>query len=744
MPDLLNGAKRISRMSFAEVSHRLREKGRTELEREGLYRPPQLPAGQSFKSCLAQRAGSFYRGTQLSVRDFAERNFPQWIDAAVREGNQLGRHRVELLNMGQVKLGRPINWHRDPYSGKGWERLFWAEYCPEHDFWGRDSKVIHELNRHQHLPRLAKAFLLTGDERYAAETVAQLLSWIEQNPTGIGINWQSSLEIAIRSISWMWTLFFLHTSEALTESAAQTIGASLFAQLDHIQRHTSLYSSPNTPLSGEAAALFIAGIVFDKEKWHELGSNILTTEAEKQILADGVYAENSSYYHCYALDFYLQAWILARQNGRSLPGAVTAKLREMINVLMHLTRPDGTLPLFGDDDGGRALALCQRTYCSFNDALCVGSILFRKGSFKKLSGGFAEEALWYFGETAWDDFRSIVERTPRDLLLYCPKSGHLAQRTGWASTDSHLVFDFGGLGMLTGGHSHADSLSVSLFSRGKDLLVDPGTFVYNGAPDWRRHFRSTAAHNTVTVDGQDQAAMAGTFRWSSGLEWRGSRRTGLPVDYAEGEHHGYEPLGITHRRAVVQVPGEYWILLDELRGAGSHNFDFHFHFGPEVAIDSLECGPDSVAAWSSNSGLYLASFYSAPMSAGLIDNSLSRGYGHKQPIRSLRASVQHPAPVWAATFLMPSDDRPELRRVVVASGEAVACARTSGAVEDLIVLPCGRSEVSVAGFRMAGEFFWIRRVDRKIQSAVAIGSRRFQFGERNLLEDALCAPSAAF
>ena len=309
-----------------------------------------------------------------------QRNFPQWVEASVREADQLCRHRVELLNMGLVRLGYPINWHRDPYSGKGWERIFWAEYRPEQDFWGRDSKVIHELNRHQHLPRLAKAYRLSGDERYAAEAVAQMLSWVEQNPTGIGINWQSSLEIAIRSISWLWTLFFLRMSEALTEAAAQIIGESLFAQLDHIQRHTSLYSSPNTHLIGEAAALFIAGTVFEKEKWRELGRDILTAEAEKQITTDGMYAENSSYYHCYALDFYLQAWILARQNGDVLPGAVTTKLCEMINVLMHLTRPDGTLPLFGDDDGGRALALSQRTYRSFNDALSAGSILFRRAA----------------------------------------------------------------------------------------------------------------------------------------------------------------------------------------------------------------------------------------------------------------------------------------------------------------------------------------------------------------------------
>jgi len=81
---------------------------------------------------------------------------------------------------------------------------------------GRDPKIIHELNRHQHLPRLAKAYLLTGDERYSSEAVAQLNIWIDQNPPGRGINWQSSLEIGIRAISWLWTIFPLLASRRST------------------------------------------------------------------------------------------------------------------------------------------------------------------------------------------------------------------------------------------------------------------------------------------------------------------------------------------------------------------------------------------------------------------------------------------------------------------------------------------------------------------------------------------------
>ncbi len=164
-------------------------------------------------------------------------------------------------------MGREIDWHRDPVTGQIWEQRFWADYRPLHDSEGRDSKIIHELNRHQHLPRLAKAYLLTGDERYAGEAVAQLNSWIDQNPPGRGINWQSSLEIGNPGdLLVVDDLPRFSLRRSFDEASAQRIGDSLFAQLEHVHRYTSVFTSPNTHLIGEAAALYIAGLVFRDRK----------------------------------------------------------------------------------------------------------------------------------------------------------------------------------------------------------------------------------------------------------------------------------------------------------------------------------------------------------------------------------------------------------------------------------------------------------------------------------------------
>ncbi len=359
---------RLRKMPTGEIGYRLRERVRLEAERlrGGLL----VAAKETEESCLPFFQQAFATRFYLpqdseSLRSFVWKEFPDWREQAVREAGTLCDHRLELLGYGEVDLGAEINWHRDPVTGAVWPRRFWADYDPVNDVSCGDAKTIHELNRHQHLPRLAKAYFLTGEERYAQEAIAQIESWIEQNPEGLGINWQSSLEIAIRVLSWPWTIFFLLPSPAFTQGFALRIKRSLLAQLRHVYAYPSVYSSPNTHLIGEAAALFMAGLLFDgldeANEWRIFGAGVLIQEAERQILDDGMHCELSTCYHCYAADFYLQSLILARRNRCDLPPAVGGKVADMLECIVHLTRPDGSLPQLGDDDGGRAWRSAGRT-----------------------------------------------------------------------------------------------------------------------------------------------------------------------------------------------------------------------------------------------------------------------------------------------------------------------------------------------------------------------------------------------
>lgn len=746
-------------MEPRELAHRLREKGISELERLGVGLDEwEAPEGRSFKAYLSGApAQRFYVRNPEHLRKWVQENFPQWIDRALDQVEKLCRHEVEILGYGPVALGAEIDWHRDPVTGRVWERHFWTAYRPEHDMAGRDSKIIHELNRHQHLPCLAKAYLLTGDERYAAEAVAQLESWIEQNPPGLGINWQSSLEIGIRAISWLWTIFLILPSRSLDDASAERIGRSLFSQLEHVNRYTSRYSSPNTHLIGEAAALFIGGLLFRDLKrpaaWLEQGAALLAEEAETQILEDGVHGELSSCYHCYTLDFYLQALALAERNQFPFPERVRRKICEMLRFLMHTTRPDGSLPGLGDDDGGRALALQQKNYRSFNDALCVGAALFQRMDFKHVAGAYFEEALWLLGEEASQVYCLLGSEPPDRTQAFFSWSGYLVQRSGWGPLDSHLIFDCGGLGMLGGGHAHADALSVVLFSRGRELLVDPGTFVYNGAPDWRNYFRSTPAHNTVTIDGRDQAERGGTFRWNTKISCRAAIEPAPPpIEYAEAEHDGYGrlPQGVTHRRRLLHIPAEYWIVLDDFRGPGNHTYDFYYHLAPDVEVSSLERENAQLLLRSEQAGLLLCLHASRPLETEIIRGRtepiaawVSSGYGEKKPGATLRAAMAGQAPAAAMTFLSLAAKDPAPRRLMVNDQDVIACCYEHNEFEDLAICSTGESEIVVADLRFQGEFIWLRMQGGVLKQLVAVRTRMLNRGGKDLLEGALCAESVA-
>src|SRR5262249_3751283 len=147
-----------------------------------------------------------------------------------------------------------------------------------------------------------------------------------------------------------------------------------------------------------------------------------------------------------------------------------------------------------------------------------------------------------------------------------PEAGYTLHR----SPPLEVLTDHGPLGMTPAcGHGHADALAVLVRYAGAELLVDPGTYAYNGGAMWRRYFRGTRAHNTVTVDGADQAIQEGAFLWSAPFA------RPLVESFPGGllmRHDGYRRLGVRHWRAVVVRDGQL-LVWDLLEGEGQHDFE---------------------------------------------------------------------------------------------------------------------------------------------------------------------------
>jgi uncharacterized heparinase superfamily protein len=505
----------------------------------------------------------------------------------------------------------PIDWSLDPVSGFRAPLRHWSKLHPVDPLGGGDPKVVWELNRHAHLVTLGQAYWLTDDNRFAAGFVDQVSAWIDANPVGMGINWASSLEVAFRSIAWLWALGLCVDSREVTPDFFARLLKSLIEHGRHIERYLSYYFSPNTHLTGEALGLFYLGLALPElsrsEGWRNLGLRILLDQAAKQMRADGVYFEQSSYYHRYTTDIYTHLFALTRADDNLIHCETEAMLRRklegMLDHLMWVTRPDGSSPLFGDDDGGRLIKLALRAANDFRDTLAVGAAILKRGDWKYVAGAAPAEMLWMIGPEGVEDYDRLEAETPREISRGFRSSGYFVMRDGWRRDSSFVLIDCGPHGAEIGcGHAHSDALSIEFASGGVTWLVDPGTFVYAADPKTRDEFRSTAAHNTVTVDDQPQSVPSNPFSWRTTAKCR--LREFVEHNgtiYFQGSHDGYERLQdpVTHTRSAlylkadpgVDLPGRL-IVRDQFTAKKRHRYAIRFHFTPNCEVTVAKGGGD--------------------------------------------------------------------------------------------------------------------------------------------------------
>src|SRR5262249_23410300 len=151
---------------------------------------------------------------------------------------------------------------------------------------------------------------------------------------------------------------------ALTPALYSEMLGWLAAHAAHVEKYLSHYFSPNTHITGEALGLFYAGTLFPDlpraERWREEGMRILLEQLPRQVHADGVYFEQSTCYQRYTIDIYLHFLILAGRNRIPLPESVAGRVRGMLDYLLAVCRPDGSMPQIGDADGGRLLPFMHR------------------------------------------------------------------------------------------------------------------------------------------------------------------------------------------------------------------------------------------------------------------------------------------------------------------------------------------------------------------------------------------------
>jgi hypothetical protein len=578
--------------------------------------------------------------------------------------------RFDLLGYRGLSFGDPPDWHLEPIASRRAPPGHWSRLDPLDPNLVGDSKVIWEFNRHQWMVLLGQAYQFAGNERFAERFAEYVRSWLHANPRGMGINWASSLEVALRLISWCWALFLFRRSEALSPELFVEMLEGISAHASHVERHLSYYFSPNTHLTGEALGLFYAGVVFPElrpaERWRALGTQILVEESERQVLPDGVYFEQSTCYQRYTAEIYLHFLILAARNGMPVPTAVGERVQRLLDFLMAIRRPNGSIPQIGDADGGWLLPLAPRASDDFRGVFSTAAAFFGRSDYAWAASGFAPDTLWLLGAAGLRAFEALRPAPPSmaPSRLFAD-GGYAVMRSAWESDAHQLIFDVGPLGCpISGGHGHADLLSIQCSVFGEPYLVDPGTYCYTVDRDWRDFFRGTAAHSTVAVDGVGQATPAGPFAWAARPRLRLRRWVSTETfDLADADHDGYRclPDPVGHRRRILFVKPRYWVVVDDLEGKAEHRVELRFQFVPM----RVTLGPElwARALGSRGHGLLLRAFATAPLKAEVLEGELtpiqgwvSPDYGRRRPAPVLTYSAVARLPLRIVTLLLPVEE----------------------------------------------------------------------------------------
>lgn len=494
----------------------------------------------------------------------------------------------------QIDIFKPINWHLDVSTGKDFPKTFAHEIDIRSGDCG-SAKHVWEVNRQLFLVHLARLYQKSGSEKFLDLIFYHLASWQNENPYLCGVNWYSNIEVNLRLIQWAfcWRLLgidaLIETKENVREFVENVWRPLIEAHAKYSYEHPSLYSSANNHLIAEYAGLFVAALTWKLpggKKLERYARAGLEREILKQNSEDGINREEAAEYIQFINDFFLIAAIFARNAGKPLSEAYQARLYKMAEFLNQMLDMSGHYPMYGDGDDGFCLrADAGGEFNNFTSQLAAFATFFKSPILKRKSSVFDEKCEVLFGKEGRAVFDALPPAGDPISSRFYKESGHFFIRQIEPEREILFHFNAGNLGYLSiAAHGHADALSFTLNVDGKPFFVDPGTFTYHTHKAWRSYFVGTLAHNTVRINGCDQATLAGPTMWLNHYRTK-ILQTIFSPECVSASHSGYAKSGVTHIREVRFDPHmREFTIVDSLCGERNFTAEIPFHLHPSVTL----------------------------------------------------------------------------------------------------------------------------------------------------------------
>lgn len=426
---------------------------------------------------------------------------------------------------------------------------------------GRDIKLTWEPARFVWAITLARAYLLTGDERYPAQFWSLFESFLQHNPVNAGSNWLSGQEAALRLINLSLAAACMTDSTESTPNRIKMLNDSL---VQHVKRiiPTVVYARAqnNNHILSEAAGLYTAGTMCnwhpDASKWRRQGLRLFNQAVFSQVDENGEYVQHSTNYH--RLMLYLSLWMqkMTGLNSESLAPAALELLNSSVLWLYdHTDRFSGQASNLGHNDGTNLFALSSCAYSDYRPVLQAGGLAFLQNCLFK-AGPWDELCLWVGVK---NNKHHLLFETPSQIV----RNHRLdLDETNWASMR---------VARYQSRPAHADMLHVDIWKDGINLACDPGSYRYTAPAPWENGLRTSKVHNTLTIDRMDQMKPISRFRW---INWAQADR----LEYDQNSlritasHNGYRQSAITHTRTLEALVGKNgWAVIDRVSTTRHHS-----------------------------------------------------------------------------------------------------------------------------------------------------------------------------
>jgi hypothetical protein len=189
-----------------------------------------------------------------------------------------------------------------------------------------------------------------------------------------------------------------------------------------------------------------------------------------------------------------------------------------------------------------------------------------------------------------------------------------------------------------GSHTHCDKLSLVFRLDAEDVFCDSGSRCYTRSAELRNQDRSTRAHNTLAIDGEDQNTLSSDPRllFQCGNEAAVSSISSDGNKMVRASHQGYSRLGIEHQRSV-QLDEASLLVGDEVSGAGEHRIELRYILGPAWnASSEMMSGQTVRCVITGPRRMTLECASESPLKLIFTPAEISREYGAALPVNCIR------------------------------------------------------------------------------------------------------------